>query len=33
MLRLRAPVFDPIKDEERFRDIVRRVGLPEMQEQ
>jgi TolB-like protein/Flp pilus assembly protein TadD len=29
MLRLRDPVFDPIKDEERFRDIARRVGMPD----
>lgn len=29
MLRLRGPVFDPIKGEERYQAIVKRVGLPE----
>ena len=29
MLRLRDPVFDPIKGEERFREIARRVGMPD----
>ena len=29
MLRLRNPVFDPIKGEERYQAIVKQVGLPE----
>jgi tetratricopeptide (TPR) repeat protein len=29
MLRVRDPRFNTIKDEERFREIVRRIGLPD----